>query len=94
MTQIDLKPKTFLNPETLLREVGLTPGMTVADFGCGNGFYAVAAGSMVGKKGQVYAVDILEEALSQTTILDIGRKLGRKAPAGFSGSGAVEISAV
>ena len=27
----------------------------------------------------------MEEALSQTTILDIGRKLGRKAPAGFSG---------
>lgn len=69
MTFTATKTKSFLNPETLLKEVGLTPGMIVADFGCGNGFYAVAAGSMVGKKGQVYAIDVLEEALSQTATL-------------------------
>lgn len=61
--------KTFLDPEQLLREIPLETGMTVADFGCGNGYYAVAAGSIVGKKGQVHAVDILDEALSQTATL-------------------------
>lgn len=43
--------------------------MTVADFGCGNGYYAVAAGSIVGKKGQIFAFDILEDCLSQTATL-------------------------
>lgn len=69
MTQTALKTKTFLNPEELLKQVGLQPGMVVADFGCGNGYYSAAAGSQVGKKGQVHAVDILEEALSQTATL-------------------------
>lgn len=43
--------------------------MTVADFGCGNGYYSVAAGSMAGPKGQVFALDILEDSLSQTSTL-------------------------
>ena len=61
--------KTFLNPEALLKEVGVEAGMIVADFGCGNGYYSVAAGSLVGKKGQIHSLDVLEEALSQTATL-------------------------
>ncbi len=72
MTKI--KTKEFLNPETILREVPLVPGMVVADFGCGNGFYAVAAATQVGNKGQVYALDIMEDALSQTVTL--GKMVG------------------
>ncbi len=67
--QANTKTKEFLRPESLLAAIPLTPGMTIADFGCGNGFYAVAAGTLVGKKGQVFALDILEEALSQTATL-------------------------
>ena len=63
------KNKTFLNPETLLKEIPLEQGMTVADFGCGNGYYSVAAAVQIGVQGQGYAVDILEEALSQTATL-------------------------
>lgn len=59
----------FLNPEELLAAIPLAPGMTVADFGCGNGYYSVAAAKIVGKTGQVYAFDILEDALSQTATL-------------------------
>ncbi len=43
--------------------------MAVADFGCGNGYYAVAASELVGNSGQVFAIDVLEEALSQTATL-------------------------
>ena len=43
--------------------------MKIADFGCGNGHYAAAAGILVGSSGEVFALDILEEALSQTAAL-------------------------
>lgn len=59
----------FLNPEQILTAVPLRPGMIVADFGAGNGHYAAAAGKLVGKKGQVWAMDIMEDALSQTATL-------------------------
>ena len=61
--------KTFLNPEQLLRLIPVEPGLIVADFGCGNGYYAVAAGVITGKTGQIFAIDILEDALSQTATL-------------------------
>ena len=63
------KTKAFLNPDQLLRAVPLKSGMTVVDFGCGNGYYAVAAGAIVGKKGRVFALDIMEDALSQASTL-------------------------
>lgn len=66
---IKTKTKEFLNPEMLLRSVPLQTGMIVADFGSGNGFYAVSAATLVGAKGQVYALDILDDALSQTATL-------------------------
>ena len=59
----------FLDPQALLRNVPLAPGMVVADFGCGNGYYSIAAASKVGQKGQVFAIDIMPEALSQTATL-------------------------
>ena len=58
-----------MNPETLLRSIPLEPDMTVVDLGCGNGHYTVAAGQLVGKKGQVHAFDLMEDALSQTATL-------------------------
>lgn len=63
------RARTFLNPEALLRQIPILPGMIVADFGCGNGYYAVASAAAAGNKGQVYALDILEDALSQTASL-------------------------
>lgn len=59
----------FLNPELLLTAVPVVPGMIVADFGCGNGYYSVAAAALVGNKGEVHAIDIQEDALSQTSTL-------------------------
>ncbi len=63
------RTREFLNPEKLLKQVPLEPEMTVADFGCGNGYFSVPSGLLIGKKGQVFALDIMEEALSQTATL-------------------------
>lgn len=48
----------FRQPENELQKVGINEGQTVLDFGCGPGSYTIAAASIVGEKGQVYALDI------------------------------------
>jgi len=49
--------------ETMLKELGVKPGMTVCDMGCGNGFYSLKLAELVGENGQVLAVDIQVEML-------------------------------
>lgn len=49
--------------EQMLANLGVKPGMTVCDMGCGNGFYALQLATMVGPEGQVLAVDIQSEML-------------------------------
>lgn len=50
-------------PSQILREAGVRDGMTVLDFGCGPGGFAIAAAKLVGKQGRVYAFDIHPLAL-------------------------------
>ncbi len=57
----------FASPEDMLSSVGLiAPEMQVAEFGCGAGFFAVVLARLVGEKGKVFAIDILESALEAT----------------------------
>lgn len=65
MQQIKTKHQ-FADPAKILAYAGLVKGTTVADFGCGNGFYPVAVGKIVGDSGTVFAVDIVEESLEAT----------------------------
>jgi len=48
-----------------LRKVGLQPGQTVLDFGCGAGHYTVPAAFVVGSKGIVYAVDKEQQTINE-----------------------------
>ncbi|MBN1857487.1 MAG: class I SAM-dependent methyltransferase [Dehalococcoidia bacterium] len=50
-----------------LEEAGVTHGLTVLDYGCGPGGYAVPAAEMVGREGKVYALDVNPTALRMTT---------------------------
>ncbi len=47
----------FRPPERILGEAGIRNGMTVLDFGCGPGGFALAAAKLVGPAGRVYAAD-------------------------------------
>ena len=47
----------------LLTNLGLKPGDTVCDMGCGNGYYALQIAKIVGEKGRVIGVDIQAEML-------------------------------
>ncbi len=47
----------------LLSNLGVRPGMTVCDMGCGNGYYSLPLARLVGPAGRVLAVDIQPEML-------------------------------
>ena len=51
----------------MLANLGVKPGMTVCDMGCGNGFYALQMAKMVGEEGTVLGVDIQPEMLKFLT---------------------------
>lgn len=53
-----------LQPETLLRNLGLAEGMSLADIGCGPGFFTIPAAQIVGERGAIFAADIEGEMLS------------------------------
>jgi ubiquinone/menaquinone biosynthesis C-methylase UbiE len=42
----------------ILKEVGIKPGFSVLDYGCGPGGYITAAAQLVTESGKVYALDI------------------------------------
>ena len=45
-------------PLQVLNEVGIEPGYSVLDFGCGPGGFTIAAAKLVGTSGEVFAADI------------------------------------
>jgi ubiquinone/menaquinone biosynthesis C-methylase UbiE len=53
------------NPEEMLEQLQVKPGMTVCDMGCGDGYYTVELARRVGPEGKVLAVDIQPEMLQE-----------------------------
>ena len=53
------------NPEEMLEQLQVQPGMTVCDMGCGDGYYTIELAKRVGPKGKVIAVDIQPEMLQE-----------------------------
>ncbi|MHC4911194.1 MAG: class I SAM-dependent methyltransferase [Planctomycetota bacterium] len=48
---------------TLLEQLAVTPGMSLCDMGCGNGFYTIPLAKLTGPTGRVFAVDIQQPML-------------------------------
>ena len=57
--------REWQNPEAILAVLGLKPGFTFIDVGCGRGFFAIPAARIVGRKGNVYALDLDEDAITE-----------------------------
>lgn len=53
----------FIDPEEVVKVLDILPGMKVADFGAGAGFYTLPIAKRVGASGKVFALDIRKEAL-------------------------------
>jgi ubiquinone/menaquinone biosynthesis C-methylase UbiE len=54
----------LIDPVTLWAALNLPPGITFLDLGCGQGNYSLAAASLIGPAGVVYAVDLWEEGIA------------------------------
>lgn len=67
---------TINNPKRVLEDVGVSEGDSVLDFFCGSGDFSIAAAEMVGKKGEVNALDIHPLALE--TVEEKAGKRGLK----------------
>jgi len=58
------QPKNaFINPRLVALGWNVGMGDTVADLGCGGGYFVIPLAHLVGKKGKVYAVDVLDGPL-------------------------------
>jgi len=55
----------FSDPQKIVDQLGISPGMHIADIGSGAGFYSIACGKAVGPTGKVYAVDVQKELLER-----------------------------
>lgn len=53
----------FMTPEKIASILDLKPNQVIADFGAGHGFFSIAFAKQIGSSGQVFAIDILPEAL-------------------------------
>ena len=53
----------FLNPTKIVEKFDILPGMKVANFGIGAGYFTVEMAKRVGKNGVVYAFDVQKEVL-------------------------------
>ncbi len=70
----DPERRKWQNPEAILADIGLKPGFTFIDIGCGGGFFALPAAGMVGTRGEVYGLDT--DALSITSLKKQGAREG------------------
>ncbi len=57
----------FAHPERIVSQVGIEPGMVVADFGAGSGAYTLAVAKELHSAGRVYAVDVQKDLLRRIT---------------------------
>lgn len=51
-------------PDRVIADLALCPGASVADVGCGQGFFTLRLARQVGTQGRIYAVDIDAGALA------------------------------
>ena len=53
----------FFPPMKILSGTNITPGQTVLELGCGSGFFTIPAAKLIGDKGNLTAVDVLQESV-------------------------------
>jgi len=71
----DLTPG-FISPQLVAEGWGIEKGEKVADLGCGGGYFTIPVARIVGEKGKVYAVDIMEGSIEAVRSNVYQEKLG------------------
>ena len=67
-------------PEHVLDVLGVREGQSVADVGCGSGYFTVHLAKRVGPKGRVYATDLQQEMLDLLAKRVASEKLANVTP--------------
>lgn len=63
---LSTKKTVLFDIDKILSKLNIIENQKVAEFGCGNfGFFVFPLARLVGKNGEVYAIDILKEALRE-----------------------------
>jgi ubiquinone/menaquinone biosynthesis C-methylase UbiE len=57
--------RKWQDPDAVLMEIGLKPGATFIDIGCGEGFFTLPAARLVGERGRVYGLDVSQHAIER-----------------------------
>ena len=86
----DVKKWLRREGEAFLKDIGIRNGQTILDFGCGVGHYTIPAAKLVGKKGNVYAIDKDMGALQQ--LMQTAESEGFKNVLPIKTSGGLEIN--
>ncbi len=55
----------FSDPEKIVDQCGIQPGMEIADFGAGSGHFSISASKHLMSTGRVYAIDIQKDLLTK-----------------------------
>ena len=61
----EVERKKWQNPEEILTAIGIKPGITFMDIGCGNGYFTLPAARMIGPGGHVYGLDTNDKAVEE-----------------------------
>ena len=70
------KIRDFFSPRiNVLSEVGIKTGSRVVDYGCGPGSYIAPLSSLVGKSGEIFALDIHPSAVKSVEDIALKKKL-------------------
>ena len=74
---------TFADPSAIVDQLTVDLGSSVADFGCGSGFFSFEFAKRVGSDGAVHAFDIMPSALeavaSRAKILNLSNVIVKRA---------------
>lgn len=63
----NIATEKFISPEKIINDLKIAPGMTVAHFGCGTGFFTFPIAKKIGAEAKVYALDILLDKVEAIT---------------------------
>ena len=76
LLSLTFKFRDFFSPrKNVLKEVGITTGFQVLDYGCGPGGYIVSLTKLVGKSGKIYALDTSQRAIKSVKNMAIKKHL-------------------
>jgi ubiquinone/menaquinone biosynthesis C-methylase UbiE len=79
----DAGRKAWQDPDDILKDIGLKPGDTFIDIGCGEGYFSIPAARIAGETGRVIALDIspfvietLKERAEQAGLKNLDARVG------------------